>query len=552
MQLRPYQDRLVKEICSALVFGRNPLAVAPTGAGKMVMLAALAKEMRSPLLIVEHRKELVTQAVEKLRDIGEDPGVIAASFSNPFKEEGWTPNPYADIRVGMVQTLARREFTDWTPSLLVVDECHLSQSNSYLKLRNRWPDAKRVGLTATPERLDGKGFTPFFDALLHGPTIPELVALKHLSPVEMYSAEVPDLSDVQVGIDGDYDTHQMAVRLNTVKLVGDIVQNWLHYAKDRTTVVFATSVKHSQHVRDAFLSVGVKAEHLDGGTSDSERERILKDLRGGKTTVVCNCGILIEGVDVPNIGCVVQAFGTKSVAKYLQSIGRGSRVHKGKINCIVLDHGGNFDKHGAPDAIRLWTLEGRTPRVVVSRKEDAPEGAFDWISPIKTPAPAGPAQAGNSRPIPLSAEGQLAPVQQGWMPAPAAPRRPASFQQAALEDWHRRSQPAAASQPARTGHNAPQRPASQGYAPAPHGVPAAMPHAAAPAAPVLSATGGLQPGRRNAPHSHRDVPPVRPCPAWAKTISFVWDDAERERVAQGYSLAWSTIKCRMWLTGNRM
>lgn len=540
MQLRAYQDRLVKEIRSALYFGKNPLAVAPTGAGKMVMLAALAKQMRKPLLIVEHRKELVSQAVEKLRDIGEDPGVIAASFVNPFKDQGWTPNPYADIRVGMVQTLARREISDWEPEILVVDECHLSQSTSYLKLRNRWPKAMRVGLTATPERLDGKGFVPFFDALIHGPTIPDLVKLGYLSPVVMYTADVPDLSDVDIDSDGDYNSAQMETRLNTVKLVGDIVQNWLRYAKGMPTVAFATSVKHSLGVRDAFLSIGVRAAHLDGNTPDNERESILKDLRTGKLTVVCNCGILIEGVDVPNIGCVVQAFGTQSVAKYLQSIGRGSRVASGKTRCIVLDHGGNYAIHGAPDAVRVWTLDGKTPKIVVKRKEDAPEGSFDWIDPMVRPASDRGAQQGEGRPIPSQVDGELAVAPGGWLPAVNKRARPPENTYVE-QNTHRISNGVV-----RAPTPLLRRSAASPYAPETQaGLQGGYPQSP----PVVAQQAAQAQGKPPRPHTTRTVPPARPCPTWALSVRGVWDAAEQERIDHGHSLAWSGIKCRMWMLG---
>jgi superfamily II DNA or RNA helicase len=531
VSLRQYQRRMLYDIKTAFHVGKNPLVVAPTGAGKMVLIAFLAVELKCRVLIVEHRIELIDQAVEKLNLIDVAPGIIAADYK-PKPTARIDKTGAADICVGMVQTLARRPLEGRDFEVIVVDEAHLSQANSYLRLKRRWPEAKRVGLTATPERLDGRGFEPFFDTLIHGPTIPDLTSLGFLCRVELYTAVVPDMSDVNI-TRGDYDQLEVAARLNNKKLVGDVVEQWGIHARGLTTVVFATSRAHSQSICDAFVANGVKAVHMDGDTPDAVRRDNLDKLRSGEITVCCNCGILIEGVDVPNIGCVILAMATQSISRYLQSIGRGMRPCPGKSKLIVLDHGGNYRIHGSPDAVHVWTLDGRPPRVV-KHKEDLPT----WIDPEKLeqpPVPTGPPTflpSAASRPPPEHLDGNLEYGPEGYLPVRR--RRLVSPYSGQEPDWYdddaskraRQRQPRLVSPYAAPALPAPEAPVAR---------PVAQP--AQPAPEVLH----LRPGQ---------LPP-RPCPSWAKGIEAVWNAAEIERIRKNLSLSSTTVKCRLWLAGVR-
>jgi hypothetical protein len=143
-----------------------------------------------------------------------------------------------------------------------------------------------------------------------------------------------------------------AVRLSTGKLVGDVVEQWLLRAKGLTTLVFATSITHSQRICEAFVSNGVKAVHVDSSTPDATRHDIIDKMKSGEITVCCNCGVLIEGADVPNIGCVILAMATRSTSRYLRCVDQGRHPHPDKRALVVLDHGGNHRLHGLPYDVR--------------------------------------------------------------------------------------------------------------------------------------------------------------------------------------------------------
>lgn len=520
---RDYQRKMLYDIRTAFHVGKNPLVVAPTGSGKMIVIAQLAYDLKCRVLIIEHRQELIDQAIEKLNLAGVAPGIIAANYK-PKKDALIDKSPEAQIRVGMVQTLARRETLDYEPEVIVIDEAHLSQANSYLKLRKRWPNARACGLTATPERLDGKGFRPAFDTLIHGPSIPELIRLGYLCRVELYTAQVPDLSDVRI-VQGDYDQMEVAQRLNNKKLVGDVVDQWRIHANGETTVVFATSIAHSQRICEAFVAAGVSAVHLDGSSPDAFRRETIEKLRNREIQVCCNCGILVEGVDVPGISCVILAMATQSISRYLQSIGRGMRPLDGKPKLTVLDHGGNYRIHGSPDAVRVWTLDGKPPREVVEKPEDLAEDALVWLpeqgeqSQVQdTQVQPHPQMGGaNPRPLPVHIDGDLEFGPEGYLPLR---RRRLMSQEYYERDYTPRRKLVSPAYPGAQPTQPPPQPAPQ-----------------EPQVEMIP----LRPG----------VQPPRPCPAWAKRAEAVWDAAEIERIRKGYPLSWSTVRCRLWLAGVR-
>jgi DNA repair protein RadD len=186
--------------------------------------------------------------------------------------------------------------------------------------------------------------------------VPELVRLGFLVPTIVYApVDGPDLRGVRTQA-GDYIESQLAQRMNTAKLVGDVVTHWYRHGEGRKTVVFATDVAHSRHLCDEFRKSGVQAEHIDGGTPKEERAAVLARLARGEIAAVCNCMVLTEGWDSPEVSCLVLARPTKSLGLFRQMVGRGLRAAPGKANCIVLDHAGATHEHGfAEDPIR-WAL----------------------------------------------------------------------------------------------------------------------------------------------------------------------------------------------------
>ena len=190
----------------------------------------------------------------------------------------------------------RRESISMPPADLVfIDEAHHTPAATYRKIGEAYPQARFLGLTATPERGDGRGLGDDYEALVEGPQVAELIDLEFLVPTRVYARTIPDLTGVETR-QGDYVAAQLERRMNTDRLVGDIVEQWRKHGDGRQTVVFASGIDHSTHIRDAYREQGIKAEHIDGNTPRAERDDILARLAAGEVTVVSNCMVLTEGV----------------------------------------------------------------------------------------------------------------------------------------------------------------------------------------------------------------------------------------------------------------
>jgi superfamily II DNA or RNA helicase len=355
--LRDYQRDVIAKFHAAVSAGlRRIMLVAPTGAGKTILAAeivrdAVARGLR--VLFFSHRREITTQTCNKLYDLGIDAGIIQA---------GWPPRPGQRVQVASVQTLTARAIKgssiELPPAdLVIVDEGHHSTAETYRRIIFKYSNAVVLGLSATPARKDGRGLGNIFEVLIECPQTADLVRLGFLVPTVVFApADGPDLRGVRTRA-GDYIEAELGARMNTAKLVGDVVTHWHRHAERRKTVVFATDVAHSRHLRDEFAASGVRADHIDGGTPREERDAILARLARGDLEVVTNCQVLTEGWDCPEVACLVLARPTKSLGLYRQMIGRGLRSAPGKTDCIVLDHAGATLEHGfAEDPVR-WTLE---------------------------------------------------------------------------------------------------------------------------------------------------------------------------------------------------
>jgi superfamily II DNA or RNA helicase len=219
-----------------------------------------------------------------------------------------------------------------------------------------YPKATVLGLTATPCRSDGRGLGNSFDVLVEGPPVAELIAAGYLVPTKVYAPTRPDLMGVKVER-GDYVEKQLAERMDKARLIGDVIGHWLKLSERRPTVVFATGVGHSVHLRDEFRRANVLAEHIDGTTPIPERDAILAKLAAGAIEVVCNAMVLTEGWDCPQVSCLVLARPTKHMGLYRQMAGRVLRPAPGKTDALILDHAGAVFEHGFIDDPVVWTLD---------------------------------------------------------------------------------------------------------------------------------------------------------------------------------------------------
>jgi len=342
LRLRDYQQRAVDSVIAAL--DRRPILVSPTGSGKTTMATEIVERLGVPTLWMAHRKELVDQAAERLEAHGLKAGIVMS---------GYEPDPGAQVQVASIQTLARR---DKPPAgLIVVDEAHHCAADSYQNVLAEYPDARLLGLTATPFRLDGRGLGDLFGELVIAAWPDELCDSGVLHKPRVWASKAPDLRGVRV-VAGDYSLGALAERSNTAELNADIVETWKKRAAGMRTVAFAVDIDHSLAITKAFLDAGVPAEHLDGSTARSERDAVLDRLRRGQTRVVCNCMVLTEGWDLPALECAVIARPTASLNLHLQMIGRVMRACDGKDGAVVLDHAGNHHVHGLVTRRLNYTL----------------------------------------------------------------------------------------------------------------------------------------------------------------------------------------------------
>jgi superfamily II DNA or RNA helicase len=356
-KLHDFQLEAVRYIESERNAGHRRLCmVAPTGSGKTVIAAALianATARGEHVLFIAHRRELVEQCSRKLHEAGVDHGIVLP---------GYPMRPGERVQVASIQSLHARAMTTSKidlplANLLIVDEAHHVRARTYMRLVDAYPNGVILGLTATPCRADGRGLGNVFETLVECPSVAALTAQKFLVPARIFAPVRPELHGIRIER-GDYIESQLADRMDTAILVGDIVEHWFRLGERRKTVVFTVNVGHSVHIRDEFRRSGVLAEHIDGTTPVEDRKRILAGLTAGTVDVICNCCVLTEGWDKPEVSCLVLARPTKSLGLYLQMVGRVLRPapHIGKTDALILDHSGAVFDHGFPDDEIIWTL----------------------------------------------------------------------------------------------------------------------------------------------------------------------------------------------------
>ena len=359
--LYDYQDSLTVAVRRAFQAGyRAPLLVLPTGAGKTVCFTWMAEQAQARgkrVLILVHRKELVSQTSAALALWGVAHGIISGS-AKPSRHP---------VQVAMVQTLANRVALDKTGrfkfDLIIIDEAHHATLNSgWAKVLAHNPKAKLLGVTATPVRLDGKGLgieaQGFFDVLICGPSAADLVARGRLVRSVVYApAQSLDLSMV-ASRGGDYVTAQLAAAVDKAAITGDAVAHYSRYAADLAAIAFTITVAHGGHVVEQFKQAGIAAALLTGATPAKERAQLIKDLGAGQLKVLASCNVVSEGTDIPKVAAALLLRPTASYGLAMQQIGRALRTAPGKDKAIILDHAGNVLRHGLPTDEVEWSLQG--------------------------------------------------------------------------------------------------------------------------------------------------------------------------------------------------
>lgn len=323
MELRPYQANAIGNLRALIKAGKKKvILICPTGGGKTVIAAELIRLMKfqkKKALFMVHRDTLIDQAYDKFTRIGASITVCKSGDSRVI--EDW------DVMVATIQTLRNRALPE--VDCVFVDECHLSAANSWVKVLNNF-SCPIIGLTATPFRLDGRALSSIYDKQLLVASMKDLLQNGSLSPLKWY---------VPSGFGAKH---------------GDAYDAWMKYAQGKKTIIFANGIEHSLNIEQKFNGL---VKHVGANTPVKERQAILSDFKNDKLLGITNVNILSEGYDVPSCECIILAGKTKSLAIFLQRIGRGMRPYADKNHCIILDLAGNLAEHGYPEDIDMSISE---------------------------------------------------------------------------------------------------------------------------------------------------------------------------------------------------
>lgn len=362
-QLRDYQIENKRKIYEAWQLHKSVMLQMPTGTGKTRLFVSIVRDLHFwgalhkqavKILILAHRQELIEQISETLGYTYHQAHGIIMSNNVEHKK--------LPVQVGSVPTLVRR-ITRWEDKdfdIIIIDEAHHVKADSYKRIIKQYPKARLLGVTATPYRLNGAGFHPEFEKLIISWPISQFIQRGYLCDYLYYSIR-PD-SDLQSEIDtmkidrydGDYLDSEMMHVMDRGEIRAKIVNTYLKFAKGKKGIVYAVNKEHNRHLKEQFIAAGIQTEVVDSDTPKDERNRIVERFRKGEIDILCNVNIFSEGFDCPDIEFVQLARPTKSLAMYLQQVGRGLRPAKNKRNVIILDNVGLYNKFGFPSTRRKW------------------------------------------------------------------------------------------------------------------------------------------------------------------------------------------------------
>lgn len=346
IHLYDFQEDMKERIQKAFQTYQSVMVQMPTGTGKTHLVASVVRDFVQKgvgkVWLVAHRQELVTQLKEtmaKYLDKDEMSRIVVKSIQ-------WLSRNIGEI--------------EESPSLIVIDEAHHALAKTYSGVMNRFPHAKKLGVTATPYRLSGEGFTGLFEILLTSWDIKTFIKKGYLSPYDYYSIannsiELMEINSLrQRGADGDYLNMELDKKFNEQKFIERLFDTYKRFAYGKKGFVYAINIKHAENIAEYYRRQGIKAAAVSSKTPKKERERLIKAFKDNELAVLCSVDLFSEGFNSPDAEFVQLARPTLSLAKYLQMVGRGLRVAPGKKVCIILDNVGLERLFGEPDSPRNW------------------------------------------------------------------------------------------------------------------------------------------------------------------------------------------------------
>ena len=382
IKLFDYQEDMKERIEKALRLHRSVMAQMPTGTGKTYLLTAVidsfvSNNPKENVWIVAHRRELVSQIDETVRKFH------SYSASN-------TSSLLSSVKAMSIQWLMRHyDEIEGEPGMIVIDEAHHALAKTYKEMWERFPKAKFLGLTATPCRLNGKGFTDLFDVLVLSWGVPEFISKGRLATYDFVSIKSDGVTQRLIdslqkrGADGDYQNKEMDMLLNKKPSIDRLYRSLEEFGKDRKGIVYAINISHAQKITKLYQEHGVKAIAIDSKTPAAERQQDIEAFKKGDIQVLVNVDIFSEGFDCPDVEFVQLARPTLSLAKYLQMVGRGLRVAKGKKNCVIIDNVGLYRVFGLPSQVWNWNAMFEGKLKVGKKKETAKEREFFLMNEVQ-------------------------------------------------------------------------------------------------------------------------------------------------------------------------
>lgn len=362
--LRPYQQKAKEQIFSAWDECNNVMFQMPTGTGKTRLFSSIIRDIKNwgvfnstevRILIIAHRIELIDQISENLERYKVSHGIIAGGIQRNLNHS---------VQVASIQTITHHSNLDLAEGLnvdfIIIDEAHHSVANSYKKLWKYYPDAKKLGVTATPWRMNNRGFQDIFDKLILSDPIANFIEQGWLAPYNYYSINnnssiQRDINSItEFDIEGDYKISALEKHIDTSGIRAQLLSSYLKFAKGKKGIIYSISRKHSDHICEEFKKAGVNIVRIDSLTPKDERKIYVQRFKQGLIDIIVNVDIFSEGFDCPDIEFIQLARPTKSLVKYLQQVGRGLRPTKDKTRCIILDNVGLHFTFGLPNAERDW------------------------------------------------------------------------------------------------------------------------------------------------------------------------------------------------------
>ena len=363
--LRDYQQLAKEDIFDKWNLFDNILYQMPTGTGKTRLFTSIIRDINIwglrhninfRILIIAHRSELIEQSSRSLDKYRIKHGVLAGTMKDKR-------DLTQAIQVASIQTITHPAnqclIEDLKFDFIIIDEAHHAVASSYQKLWEFCPDAKKLGVTATPWRMNNNGFAQIFDAYIPSMSSKEFIQKGWLATYQYYS--IPISSELLKSIDsirefdieGDYKNSALAEVCDTLKIRAQLYDSYAKNALGKKGIIYSISREHSEHICSQYQSHGVSIENIDSKTPAKVREAVINAFKNGEIDIIVNVDIFSEGFDCPDIEFIQLARPTKSLVKYIQQVGRGLRKN-GDKRCIILDNVGMYSRFGLPDEVRDW------------------------------------------------------------------------------------------------------------------------------------------------------------------------------------------------------